>query len=57
MIRQVSVDIEIPDEKYDKMDNEDIAKTIEDNLDLNVIAIDTTAVWKNLNDYKHNIQL
>lgn len=47
MIRQISVDIEIPNDKYDKFDNEEMARVIEENFDgVLVLGVDTTRVWK-----------
>lgn len=57
MIRQISMDIEIPDEEYDKIDNECFAIAIEKDLDLPVLGIQTTASWKNEEDYERNIQV
>lgn len=56
MIRQISMDIEIPDEIYDKIDNECFAIAIEKDLDFPVLGVQTTAVWKNQKDYEQNIQ-
>lgn len=47
MIRQISMDIEIPNDKYDKFDNEEMARVIEENFDgVLVLGVDTTRVWK-----------
>lgn len=57
MIRQISMDIEIPDEEYDKLDNEAFAIAIERDLDLPVLGIQTTASWKTEEDYEKNFQI